>query len=74
MDASHETDIVAWAERQVALPRESPSLERSLFEPDWRERVWADAVAKATEETGLDSFPDDCPWTVEEILSPDFYP
>jgi hypothetical protein len=38
------------------------------------EGAWADAVAKAAEETGLDVFPDDCPWTVEQVLSVDYLP
>ncbi|HMU87844.1 MAG TPA: DUF29 family protein [Agitococcus sp.] len=34
----------------------------------------ADAVAKAAEETGLDNFPEVCPWTFEQILNQDFWP
>ncbi len=54
--------------------RETPSLKTSLGSNDWFEGVWADAVAKAIEETGLDLFPEDCPWSVEQILSREFYP
>ena len=54
--------------------RETPSLKTSLTDPNWQEGVWADATAKAIDETGLDLFPEECPWTVEQVLSPDFYP
>ncbi|MBK1716626.1 DUF29 domain-containing protein [Thiocystis violacea] len=54
--------------------RETPSLKTALADPNWFEGVWADAVAKATDETGLDVFPHDCPWTLEQVLGPDFYP
>jgi hypothetical protein len=54
--------------------RDSPSLKTSLSDPNWQEGVWADAVTKAIDETGLDCFPDDCPWTYEQILSAAFLP
>ena len=54
--------------------RETPSLTTSLVDANWSEGVWADAIAKAIDETGLDTFPEDCPWTIEEALSPHFYP
>lgn len=53
---------------------ETPSLRASLRNDIWFEGVWADAVAKAVEETGLDLFPEDCPLSVEQILSRDYYP
>jgi hypothetical protein len=54
--------------------RETPSLKTSLDSKDWFEGVWADALAKAIEETGLDLFPENCPWSVEQILSREYYP
>ena len=61
--------------RSIAVHlRETPSLKTALADPNWQEGVWADAVAKAIDETGLDSFPEDCPWKIEQILSPEFYP
>lgn len=34
------------------------------------------ALVKASTETGLDEsvFPDNCPWTLEEVIQTDFYP
>lgn len=53
---------------------ETPSLKGSLANPNWLLGVWADAVTKAIADTGLAEFPEDCRWTVDEMLSQDFYP
>jgi hypothetical protein len=52
----------------------TPSLKAALANPTWIEGVWADALARAVDETGLDLFPDDCPWTTEQVLSQAFLP
>jgi len=57
----------------VALQK-TPSLKNSLTDPDWITGTWADAVAKAIEETGLDMFPDTNPWAADLVLSDAFYP
>jgi len=54
--------------------QETPSLRAALADANWLEGAWADAVAKAADETGLDVFPEDCPWTVEQVLSADYLP
>ena len=55
--------------------RKTPSLKKSLSEPDWVMGTWADAVSKAIEETGLDVFPEACPWSMEQqVLSQAFLP
>ena len=54
--------------------KSTPSLKVSLNDKDWLDKVWADAVAKAGDETGLDVFPESCEWTAEQILNPDFLP
>ncbi|WP_237573824.1 MULTISPECIES: DUF29 family protein [Burkholderiaceae] len=41
---------------------------------NWITRTWADAVSKAVEETGLDVFPDACPWSMDQVLSVSSYP
>jgi hypothetical protein len=57
----------------VALQK-TPSLRSSLSDADWLTGTWADAVSKAVEETGLDVFPEDLPWSTEKVLSTEFYP
>jgi len=58
----------------AAALRQTPSLKASLNDPDWLAGVWADAVTKAVDETGLDSFPEDCPWSMEQVLTEEFFP
>ena len=57
----------------VALQK-TPSLRNSLSDEGWLTGTWADAVSKAVEETGLDVFPEDLPWSTEQLLSTEFYP
>lgn len=44
---------------------ESPSLAPKLQEPLWLDVVWSRAVAQAVTETGLDCFPEECPWDLQ---------
>jgi hypothetical protein len=54
--------------------RRTPSLAGSLTDPDWWADAWGDAVAIATAETRLDTFPDACPWDLTEIQNPNWLP
>ena len=58
----------------AAAMRQTPSLKASLTDVDWLAGTWADAVSKAVDETGLDSFPEDCPWSMDEVLAAEFFP
>lgn len=60
-------------ELKVELKR-TPSLRHIIDDPEWGEVIWAKAVAQATEETGLEDFPDICPWSATEILDPEWWP
>ena len=51
-----------------------PSLTPRLSDPQWQAAIWADAVTKAIEETGLGGFPEDCPWQIEQVLDDAFLP
>lgn len=54
---------------------ESPSLIPTLQEPRWLDMVWALAVAQAVSETGLDCFPEECPWVIQdEVLLESWLP
>jgi hypothetical protein len=47
-----------------------PSLKPNLSDPEWLEDVWLDATLQAENETGiLDTFPDACPWPIDQVLS-----
>ena len=54
--------------------KSTPSLKVSLNDSDWLAKIWADAVARAIDETGLDVFPESCAWTTEQILNQEFLP
>jgi hypothetical protein len=51
-----------------------PSLLPDLSEKKWWTSAWEGAVSLAHTETGLDDFPDACPWSLEQVRDPDFYP
>jgi hypothetical protein len=63
-------------QRKAILRRlkNTPSLKTSLNDIDWLEDVWGDAVLLTINETALDHFPDNCPWTMTNILSEDWLP
>ena len=56
--------------------RKTPSLKCLLEDAQWLDDVLNDAVGDAATETGLplDSFPDGIPWTMQQVLSNDFWP
>jgi Domain of unknown function DUF29 len=56
------------------LLKESPSLRPQV--PELRSEAYPDAVRDAVHETGLrpQSFPADCPFTVEQILDQRYLP
>ncbi len=58
----------------LACLQETPSLKPDLGKPDGWEWVWSDAVGLAVKETGLDGFPESCPWTLEQIMDAEFWP
>lgn len=142
MDTAYETDVVAWAEEQVALLRtghwalidvahiaeeieavgksdrrellhrlavlishlmkwkyqprlrgrgwaniimeqrdsiedvltDSPSLRGLLHDPDWLARMYRRARNMTIRETGFDDLPQECPWPVDTVLAPEFFP
>jgi hypothetical protein len=52
----------------------TPSLRATLRDAAWLDEIWQDAVSTAAGETGLDAFPDDCPWALAQVLAPDWMP
>ena len=66
-------------EQRKAIARriaKTPSLKSDLYDAEWWEGVWGDALIKAADETGIDisQLPSSCPWLDEQILSAEFYP
>lgn len=61
--------------KSIALHiEETPSLKISLSNPAWIKAAFSDAVSKAIDETGVDAFPEDCPWTMADILKDGWLP
>ncbi|MEQ9670718.1 DUF29 domain-containing protein [Coleofasciculus sp. G2-EDA-02] len=58
--------------RLEKLFQENPSLKSSL--DNALEKTYPLATLSAEKETGLSSFPETCPYTLAEILSPEFLP
>jgi hypothetical protein len=58
----------------MACWKETPSLKTDLAQPDRWEWVWSDAVSLAVKETGLDCFPEACPWSIEQVMNHEFWP
>lgn len=73
--ASWEKTIKAQRKELDYHLSDTPSLRPKLLEPRWLDMVWSKAVAQAVTETGLNCFPDDCPWSIEdEVLNPGWFP
>ena len=58
----------------LACLKETPSLKPDFGKPDWWAWVWSDAIGLAVKETGLDCFPESCPWTFDQVIDPEFWP
>lgn len=51
-----------------------PSLQPLLDDEEWQSDAFNDAVRLASEQTGIQEFPSTSPWTIQQILDPDFLP
>lgn len=54
--------------------KQAPSLKHKFDDMEWWDLVWTKAAAMAESETGLEDFPEVCPWSFSEIMDPDFWP
>ncbi|HLC17159.1 MAG TPA: DUF29 domain-containing protein [Thermodesulfovibrionia bacterium] len=50
------------------------SLKSKLSDSQWLGAVLADAVTIAIKDTGIENFPETCPWTIENVLSHNWLP
>jgi len=57
----------------LALLDKAPSLKYLAGQPEFWLGVWHDAVL-LVRETELDDIPAECPWTLEQVLAPDWLP
>ncbi len=56
--------------------KKTPSLQSSLNDNDWWADAWTDAKMAASNETGVgvDIFPEECPWSSDEVLGHEWLP
>lgn len=72
--ASWEATIKVQRKGVARNLKDAPSLKAYLNDADWWSYIWDDAVAQAIKETGIESFPQSCPWTIEQILDQSLFP
>jgi hypothetical protein len=72
--SSWETTIKVQRTAIARRLNKTPSLRPMLTDEDWVSDMWGDATDAAARETGLGNFPDACLWSMEQVLSQDFYP
>lgn len=69
---SWKLSIIEHRDRINRLFEDSPSLGRHVSQR--LESIYRRAVHSAKAATGLESFPEQCPWTFDEILRTEFFP
>ncbi|TAN66795.1 MAG: DUF29 domain-containing protein [Methylobacter sp.] len=74
--ASWQATIRTQRERIKHRLKRTPSLKSCLKDPEWWADAWGDARDAAEKETGIsyEKFPEQCPWTEENILSDNWFP
>lgn len=66
---------IAAQRKEIRLDlRQTPSLRTLIHDPDWWDVIWSKALAQATEETGLECFPESCPWSLTDMVDSDRLP
>lgn len=74
--ASWRATIKTQRERIKRRLKQAPSLKSCLKDSEWWADAWDDARDVAEKETGIpfDKFPEQCPWTSENILADNWFP
>lgn len=72
--ASWESTIRTQRDAIARRVKRTPSLKRTLADPDWFADAWNDGRDLALREPGLSELPQACPWTLERIINPDWLP
>ena len=73
---SWQSTIRHQRKRVLIAIKKTPSLKVSLLDNDWLDDAWAEAVDQAAKETGIeiDTFPESCPWLMDDVLKSDWLP
>ena len=51
-----------------------PSLNAMFNDSDWLDEMWVDGVAVARKEAGIEDWPENCLWSIEQIMDDSFLP
>ncbi|MBD1845453.1 DUF29 domain-containing protein [Cyanobacteria bacterium FACHB-63] len=73
---SWETTISNCRDQIQDCLEDTPSLHRFLQDPAWIEKYYRRERRDAAKETQreIDTFPVECPYTIDQLLDPDFQP
>ena len=73
---SWQLTIKEQRERIKRRLKKMPSLKSCFKDEDWWVDAWSDAKTDAEKETHIafDQFPQQCPWTAEQILEQTWFP
>ena len=73
---SWKATIKTQRERIKHRLNKTPSLKNCLKDSEWWADAWADAHDATEKETEIsyEKFPEQCPWTIEDILSDNWFP
>ncbi len=72
--ASWEVTIKVQRRGIASRLKRTPSLKADMNDPEFWGFVWDDALAQAIKETGIETFPAACPWSVDKIMDQAFFP
>ena len=72
--ASWESTIRTQREAIARRLKRTPSLKHTLADPDWFTDAWSDGRDLAVNETGLSTLPQECPWSLDNMLTVDWLP
>jgi hypothetical protein len=74
--ASWKATIKTQRERVKRRLNQTPSLKKCLNDSEWLADAWDDARDATEKETEIsyEKFPEHCPWTIEDILSDNWFP
>jgi hypothetical protein len=74
--ASWKATIKTQRARVKRRLNQTPSLKKCLKDSEWMADAWDDARDATEKETEIsyEKFPEQCPWTIEDILSDNWFP
>lgn len=66
--------ITLQRQRIARMLEAEPGLRATLADPPCLRDAWLECLLKVIGEVNCFTLPDDCPWTIEQVLSQDYFP